>query len=86
MYEQLIILQGHQGMAGQLMLLVGVGVFLVLGAVMLLLLSSDRTRTRGYELNSRRKLGHEFLPNKKPARGFWKRMTGPGKMKSEEVL
>ncbi len=73
-------------MAGQLMLLAGAGFFLVLGAVMLLLLSSDRSRARGYELNSRRKMGHEFLPKKKPARGLWKRIAGPGKMESEEVL
>ncbi len=85
MYEQLILLQGHQAMAGQLILLAGAGFFLVLGAVMLLLLSSDRTRARGYEFSSRRKLGHEFLTNKKPVRGFWKRMTGQDRIKSEEI-
>lgn len=75
MSEQLFLLQGFQGLVGQLMLIAGICCVLILGTVFLVLFANDRTRARGYEQNNRRKLGHE-VPQKKavPASGVWCRI------------
>ena len=77
MYEQLIILQGLQVLGEQFMLIAAACCTLILGTVFFLLFASDRTRAKGYEFNSRRKLGHEELPEEVEfTSGLWDRLTG----------
>ena len=74
MHEQFIILQGLQVLSWQFMLIAGACCILILGTVFFLLFASDRTRAKGYEYNSRYKLGHEHLPEEVEfARGLWDR-------------
>ena len=61
MSEQLMILQGFQGLGGQIVLIAAACGILVLGIIVLLLISGDRTRAKGHEFNSRRKLEHDLL-------------------------
>ena len=74
MGEQLILQQDFQSLGEQLILVTGVCSVLILGTVFLLLLLSDRTRARGYELNSRCKLGHDTLQKETPNISFWKKI------------
>ncbi len=66
MSEQLIMLQGFQALGEQLLFIAGAGCLLILGTVFLLLFASDRIRARGYEINNRRKLGHDTLQKEVP--------------------
>ena len=71
MYEPLISLESLHLPGERFFLLALFCLVLILGTVFLLLFAGDRTRARGYEVNSHRKLGHDPPERAELIRGAW---------------